>query len=111
MYTFNREEYEKRIQWYKDARFGMFIHWGLYAIPARGEWMRHFEEMPSDEYDKYMDEFTAKDCDIRQWVHLAKEAGMKYVVYILLHNRLETSRLSSLRRRDPPDEEQQKRNK
>ena len=86
MYTFNREEYEKRIQWYKEARFGMFIHWGLYAIPARGEWVRHFEEMPSDEYDKYMDEFTAKDCDIREWVHLAKEAGMKYVVFTAKHH-------------------------
>ena len=71
---------------YFTARFGMFIHWGLYAIPARGEWMRHFEEMPSDEYDKYMDEFTAKDCDIRQWVNLAKEAGMKYVVFTAKHH-------------------------
>ena len=40
MYTFNREEYNKRMEWYLDARFGMFIHWGLYSIPARGEWVR-----------------------------------------------------------------------
>ena len=38
MYQFNREEYNKRMEWYVDARFGMFIHWGLYSIPARGEW-------------------------------------------------------------------------
>lgn len=39
MYQFNREEYNKRMEWYVDARFGMFIHWGLYSIPARGEWV------------------------------------------------------------------------
>ena len=37
MYQFNEEEYRKRMEWYVDARFGMFLHWGLYAIPARGE--------------------------------------------------------------------------
>ena len=37
MYQFNRKEYEERMKWYQDARFGMFIHWGLYSIPARGE--------------------------------------------------------------------------
>ena len=40
MYQFNREEYEKRVAWFTQARFGMFIHLGLYAIPARGEWVR-----------------------------------------------------------------------
>ena len=39
MYQFNRKEYEERMKWYQDARFGMFIHWGLYSIPARGEWV------------------------------------------------------------------------
>lgn len=43
MYQFNREEYNKRMEWYLDARFGMFIHWGLYSIPARGEWVRSVE--------------------------------------------------------------------
>ena len=41
MYAFDRQAYEKRMAWYTDARFGMFIHWGLYAIPARGEWLRY----------------------------------------------------------------------
>ena len=50
MYQFNREEYEKRMQWFVNARFGMFIHWGLYAIPARGEWVRSFEEIPKEDY-------------------------------------------------------------
>ena len=49
MYQFNREEYEKRMQWFVNARFGMFIHWGLYAIPARGEWVRSFEEIPKED--------------------------------------------------------------
>ena len=40
MYKFDREKYDKRMQWFTHDRFGMFIHWGLYAIPARGEWVR-----------------------------------------------------------------------
>ena len=58
MYQFNREEYEKRMQWFVNARFGMFIHWGLYAIPARGEWVRSFEEIPKEDYMKYFEEFA-----------------------------------------------------
>ena len=53
MYQFNEEEYRKRMEWYVDARFGMFLHWGLYAIPARGEWMRSFEKVTDEEYQKY----------------------------------------------------------
>ena len=54
MYQFNRKEYEERMKWYQDARFGMFIHWGLYSIPARGEWVRSTEEMPEEEYLPFM---------------------------------------------------------
>ena len=64
MYQFNRKEYEERMKWYQDARFGMFIHWGLYSIPARGEWVRSTEEMPEEEYLPFMKEFdgaTATD--------------------------------------------------
>ena len=46
MYRFERAAYEKRMQWFVQARFGMFIHWGLYAVPARGEWVRSNERMP-----------------------------------------------------------------
>lgn len=42
MYSFDRDEYERRMKWFLEARFGMFIHWGLYAIPARGEWVRQY---------------------------------------------------------------------
>ena len=46
MYQFDRESYEARMQWFRQARFGLFLHWGLFAIPARGEWVRSTEQMP-----------------------------------------------------------------
>ena len=67
MYTFDRERYNKRMEWYLDARFGMFIHWGLYAIPARGEWVRSVEEMPKEDYMQYFEEFDPVDYDPRAW--------------------------------------------
>ena len=58
MYTFNRDAYEARMKWFLDARFGMFIHWGLYSIPARGEWVRSFEQIPKEKYMRYFYEFN-----------------------------------------------------
>lgn len=86
MYQFNREEYNKRMEWYVDARFGMFIHWGLYAIPARGEWVRSTEEIPKEDYMKYFEEFDPQDCDPRVWAKAAREAGMQYVVMTAKHH-------------------------
>ena len=86
MYQFNREEYEKRMQWFVNARFGMFIHWGLYAIPARGEWVRSFEEIPKEDYMKYFEEFDPVDYDPKKWAKAAKEAGMQYVVLTAKHH-------------------------
>ena len=54
------EERTKRTEWYRDARFGMFIHWGLYAIPARGEWVRSVEQIPHEDYCHLTEEFTAE---------------------------------------------------
>lgn len=85
-FVFSREEYERRMAWYTEARFGMFIHWGLYAIPARGEWVRSEERMPSDIYDRYAQEFDPKHCDVRQWVRTAKNAGMKYAILTAKHH-------------------------
>lgn len=76
----------ERTKWFCDARFGMFIHWGLYAIPARGEWLRSIEKMPSDEYDRFFDEFTAENYNPREWARLAKKAGMKYAVLTAKHH-------------------------
>ena len=86
MYQFNRKEYEERMKWYQDARFGMFIHWGLYSIPARGEWVRSTEEMPEEEYLPFMKEFDARDYNPKQWAKEAKAAGMKYVVLTAKHH-------------------------
>ncbi|MBR3972793.1 MAG: alpha-L-fucosidase [Oscillospiraceae bacterium] len=86
MYQFCREEYEKRMQWYREARFGMFIHWGLYAIPARGEWVRSFEQMPEQQYLPYFDEFDPVDYDPVKWAKAAKKAGMQYVILTAKHH-------------------------
>lgn len=86
MYQFCREKYEQRMAWYRQARFGMFIHWGLYAIPARGEWVRNYEETPSEDYMPYFEEFDPIDYDPRRWARAAKRAGMQYVVLTAKHH-------------------------
>ena len=80
------QEIKNRTKWFTHDRFGMFIHWGLYAIPARGEWVMSHEEIPLDEYKKYFDLFDPVDCDPKQWVKAAKNAGMKYVVLTAKHH-------------------------
>ncbi len=75
-----------RLQWWKQARFGMFIHWGVYAVLARGEWVMYQEHIPHDEYAPYADKFTAKRYDPDEWVALAKSAGMKYMVLTTRHH-------------------------
>ena len=83
---FDRDAYEKRVSWFREARFGMFIHWGLYAIPARGEWVRSNEEMPEEEYLPFFREFNPVDYDPKVWARAAKDAGMKYVVMTSKHH-------------------------
>jgi alpha-L-fucosidase len=80
------EAYNKRIAWYRHDRFGLFIHWGLYAIPARGEWVRSVEEMPPEAYQKYFDQFAPSDYNPRQWARLCRKAGMKYAVMTAKHH-------------------------
>ena len=80
------EERTKRTKWYRDARFGMFIHWGLYAIPAKTEWLRSVYEIPKEEYEPYIHEFTAENYNPREWARLAKRAGMKYAVLTAKHH-------------------------
>jgi len=86
MYRFDRQEYEKRMVWFCEARFGMFIHWGLYAIPARGEWVRNNEEMSKEDYMAYFDAFDPVDYDPAKWAKAAKMAGMRYVVLTAKHH-------------------------
>jgi len=65
------EQKAKRMSWWTDARFGMFIHWGLYALPARHEWVKNYERMTNEQYQKYFDEYNPdlynpKECAYRQ---------------------------------------------
>ena len=86
MYEFNREEYEKRVKWFTEARFGMFIHWGIYAVPGRGEWVKSQEKIPDEVYDRYFEEFDPDMYDPKKWAKLAKKAGMKYAVLTTKHH-------------------------
>jgi alpha-L-fucosidase len=72
--------------WFVHDRFGMFIHWGLYALPARHEWVRHIERISNEEYQKYFDHFDPDLYDPKEWAAAAKAAGMKYVVLTSKHH-------------------------
>jgi alpha-L-fucosidase len=76
----------QRMKWWTDARFGMFIHWGLYALPARHEWVKNVERMNNDQYQKYFDVFNPDMFDPHEWAKMAKAAGMKYVVLTAKHH-------------------------
>ena len=74
------------MQWWSEARYGMFIHWGVYSIPARGEWVMYQEHIPHDEYAPLAKKFDPKKYDPDAWVRLAKESGMKYMVMTTRHH-------------------------
>ena len=76
----------ERTRWFLSDRFGMFIHWGLYAIPARGEWVRSVERISNAAYQPYFDEFNPDHYDPRNWARLARQAGMKYAVLTAKHH-------------------------
>ena len=76
----------QRTKWFRQARFGMFIHFGLYAIPGRGEWIRSNEKMTIEDYQPYFDAFNPSEFDAKVWAKAAKEAGMKYVVLTAKHH-------------------------
>lgn len=80
------EQKAKRMQWWTDARFGMFIHWGLYALPARHEWVKNRERMTNEQYQKYFDEFNPDHFEPKKWAKEAKAAGMKYAVLTTKHH-------------------------
>jgi len=76
----------QRMKWWTDARFGMFIHWGLYALPARHEWVKNRERITNEEYQKYFEMFNPDLYDPHEWAKMAKAAGMKYVVLTAKHH-------------------------
>ena len=77
---------DKRMEWWREARFGMFVHFGLYSVLGRNEWAQVMENIPSDEYAKLADKFNPKPGAPREWARLAKAAGMKYMVMTTRHH-------------------------
>jgi len=87
---------EKRLEWFREAKYGLFIHWGLYSIPAGqwngrralglGEWIQHRAPVPVREYEKLASRFNPVKFNPDEWVQLAKDAGMKYIVITSKHH-------------------------
>ena len=80
------EQKAERLAWWTHDRFGMFIHFGLYSVPARGEWIKMRERIPESKYDKYFRSFNPDLFDAKEWARSAKAAGMKYVVLTAKHH-------------------------
>ncbi len=85
---------DRRLDWWREARFGLFIHWGLYAIPAgewgggtdHAEWIRTTAQIPIEVYDRFTGQFNPVRFDADAWVQMAKDAGMKYIVITSKHH-------------------------
>ena len=87
---------DQRMRWWREARFGMFIHWGLYAVPAGeyngkrsdriGEWIMEWANIPRADYEKFATQFNPVKFDAKEWVRIAKNAGMKYIVITSKHH-------------------------
>src|SRR5690349_10825983 len=83
-------EHAARIAWWREAKFGMFIHWGLYSVPAGewkgkpvagiGEWIMNRAKIPVKEYEQLATQFDPEKFDADAWAQLAQDAGMKYMV-------------------------------
>ena len=72
--------------WFREAGYGLFVHWGCYAVPAKGEWYLNGSQMDPDEYAKFADRFGAEKFDAKDWAAKAKRWGMKYVVFTTRHH-------------------------
>jgi alpha-L-fucosidase len=88
------EDPQDRMEWWREAKFGLFIHWGVYAVPAgkygentgHGEWIMHRAQIPSKEYKQYASQFNPVKYDPAFWVEVAKDAGMRYIVITSKHH-------------------------
>ena len=91
-----KAERDARMKWWREARFGMFIHWGLYAVPTGeykgqrstriGEWIMEWASIPRAEYEKFAQQFNPVQFNAAEWVRYAKDAGMKYMVITSKHH-------------------------
>ncbi len=77
---------KQSIRWFQEARFGLFIHWGLYSLLEDGEWVMYNRRIPVKEYEKLAARFNPTGFDAREWVRVAKAAGMKYLVITAKHH-------------------------
>ena len=94
--TETRGQFNRRMAWWREAKFGMFIHWGLYAIPAGmwkgkkvpgiGEWIMYRARIPVREYELLAKEFNPVKFNAKEWVKVAKNAGMKWIVITAKHH-------------------------
>src|SRR5471030_501612 len=75
-----------RMKWFHDARFGIFIHWGVYSVPARGEWYMNNAKVPEATYRAFAKDFTADKYDPQAWAQLFADAGAKYMVITAKHH-------------------------
>ena len=76
----------EQMKWWRDAKFGMFIHWGLYSIEGKGEWAMFNNKIPAEEYAKLADKFNPQHFDANIWAAVARNAGMKYMVLTARHH-------------------------
>jgi alpha-L-fucosidase len=79
-------DHERRIEWWREAKFGMFIHWGLYSLLGRQEWVMAIEDIPVNEYEKLAKRFEPQPNAARAWARLARETGQKYMVMTTKHH-------------------------
>ena len=73
-------------EWFQDSKFGLFIHWGVYSIPAKGEWVMNNDKISIAEYEKLPAQFNPVKFDPDEWCRLASNAGMKYITITSKHH-------------------------
>ncbi len=86
LFSETREQKFERMAWWTADRFGMFIHWGVYATHSRRAWAKRYEAMTNEAYQKYVDQFNPDLYDPSEWARVAKQAGMKYAVITTKHH-------------------------
>ena len=80
------DTYAARMKWFQEARFGIYVHFGLYSLLGRGEWTMYSERIPAAEYAKLADQFRPEPGCVREWVQTAKIAGANYIVLTTRHH-------------------------